>query len=131
MVFNEVEKGKTETAFRNFETPFQTSEVGLLSAEAPPLFSEMLKANVKIRVALTVWVNFFPLVNQMGWFLLSVKNAADCVMFVCSKSKKKQEKVAAKQIVLYLCHENIHKNLTIKIYRYEKNYFNDSADAHL
>jgi hypothetical protein len=96
LVFNEVEKGKTETAFRNFETPFQTSEVGLLSAEAPPLFSEMLKANVKIRVALTVWVNFFPLVNQMGWFLLSVKNAADCVMFVCSKSKKEPGKGCGK-----------------------------------
>jgi hypothetical protein len=37
LVFNEVEKGKTETAFRNFETPFLHAEVPLVSAEMGPL----------------------------------------------------------------------------------------------
>jgi hypothetical protein len=34
--------------------PFLRPEAGLLSAETPPVFTEMLKPNVKIRATLTV-----------------------------------------------------------------------------
>jgi hypothetical protein len=36
-LLNEVEKGKTETAFRNFETAFLRAEVPLVNAETGPL----------------------------------------------------------------------------------------------